>query len=234
MRSKTRSSSTRRRREGTFSINGGDEYTTRGPVWIDSTISDAFDVEMRVRDEFDGWGDWMPYSDHVAWTLPTGDGTFGPPTTYATGPYETSMALGDLDGDGNQDVAVANPTIGAVEILLGKGDGTFADKSDYFGPPQPGSVAIGDLDGDGILDLVTGTSYVSSVAVSLGNGDGTLRTGGDLPDGEEPAEVLLTDFDRDGALDLVAAHLSTAGVSPPIEGAGDGTLTDREEVLRLP
>ena len=60
-------------------------------------------------------------------------GTVGlkPPQSYPVGTVPTALATGDLNHDGNADLAVANagnPALsddGNVSILLGNGDGTF-------------------------------------------------------------------------------------------------------------
>ena len=47
---------------------------------------------------------------------------------YAAGGYSTGVAVGDFNGDGIPDIAVAYPgsnTHGAISLLIGKGDGTF-------------------------------------------------------------------------------------------------------------
>ena len=73
------------------------------------------------------------------------------------------MALGDLNRDGNPDLAVVNlcgddaqcNQRGTVSVLINRGDGTFAPKVDFPVGKSPSSAAIGDLDGDGKADLAT-------------------------------------------------------------------------------
>jgi hypothetical protein len=99
--------------------------------------------------------------------LNKGDGTFRPGGAYRTGNGPTSVAIGDLNGDGKPDLATANydavpPT---VSVLLNRGDGSFRARRDYPSS-DVNSVAIGDLNGDRKADLVTANSP-DSVSVRL-------------------------------------------------------------------
>ena len=59
--------------------------------------------------------------------LGNGDGTFQPQHTFAVGPQPFSVAVADLNRDGNPDLVVTDRIRGgtAVNVLLGNGDGTF-------------------------------------------------------------------------------------------------------------
>jgi hypothetical protein len=109
--------------------------------------------------------------------LGQGDGTFGPQVAYAAGTNPTSLAVGDFNGDGVPDLAVAN--YAGVSVLLANGDGTFGPKADYAaaGNGQFPAVAVGDFNGDGLADLVRVNSDTDRGGVLLGNGDGTFRAG---------------------------------------------------------
>jgi DNA-binding beta-propeller fold protein YncE len=76
------------------------------------------------------------------------------------------VAVGDLNGDGKLDLAVANIGSSTVSVLLNQGPGTFAAKDDFGTGMGPNSVALGDLDGDGLLDLAVSTSS-NTVSVIL-------------------------------------------------------------------
>ena len=75
-------------------------------------------------------------------------------TSNAAGANPRFVAIGDVDGDGKLDLAVANLTSNTVSVLLGNGDGTFQAQTTYTTGGFPVSVAIGDVNGDGKLDLV--------------------------------------------------------------------------------
>jgi len=74
----------------------------------------------------------------------------------------SSFALGDMHGDGTEDVVAASTTL---DILFGNGDGTFAPGVNYAAASS-GALALGDFDGDGWLDVATATEP-SSVSVLL-------------------------------------------------------------------
>lgn len=88
-------------------------------------------------------------------------GTFAAPVHYATEYRATALAVGDLNGDGSPDVAVACAGLpgqpGAVSVFLQGGiiQGALLPAVNYTGTWGPMGVAIGDMDGDGRPDLVT-------------------------------------------------------------------------------
>ena len=65
-----------------------------------------------------------------------------------------SVALGDLDGDGDLDAMVANPGNQPNAVWTNDGNGTFTDSGQALGNSASLSVALGDLDGDGDLDAM--------------------------------------------------------------------------------
>ena len=90
------------------------------------------------------------------------------------------MAVGDFNGDGRQDLAVANQGSATVSILLGNGDGTFDAAMNFGAGFAPSSVAVGDFNGDGRQDLAVANQGSATVSILLGNGDGTFGTAGEL------------------------------------------------------
>ena len=53
---------------------------------------------------------------------------FTAPLPFGTGNGPHSVAIGDLNGDGSLDLAVANEYSNSISVLLGNADGTFGAK----------------------------------------------------------------------------------------------------------
>ena len=76
------------------------------------------------------------------------------------------MAVGDFNGDGKPDLAVANKGPATIALLLGYGNGTFANAVSYStGSFYPQSVAVADFNGDGKTDLAVGYDTLSTTSV---------------------------------------------------------------------
>jgi VCBS repeat protein/HYR domain-containing protein/FG-GAP repeat protein len=143
--------------------------------------------------------------------------SFGAKTDFATGDTPFSVAMGDFNGDGKLDLAVANVASDTVSILLGTGTGSFGAKTDFGTGNGPFSVAVGDFNGDGKLDLAVANVNGFSVSILLGTGTGSFGARTDFGTGDEPRSVAVADFNGDGKLDLAVANFD--------ENLGDDTVS---------
>ncbi|HTX36596.1 MAG TPA: FG-GAP-like repeat-containing protein, partial [Bryobacteraceae bacterium] len=166
-----------------------------------------------------------PSSNYVSVLLGNGDGTLQAPQNFSVGLYPESVAIGDFNGDGKPDLAVAADD--ALYLLLGNGDGTFqAPVSLLAGSGL--SVVAADLNGDGKLDVALGqppaTSGDGTVVVLLGKGNGTFQNPISTDAGVGNADFLgFGDFNGDGIPDMAISHEATASISIRL-GNGNGTF----------
>ncbi len=100
---------------------------------------------------------------------------------FAVGTAPQSVAVGDFNDDGVQDLAAAVQGTNNVSVLLGKGNGTFqAGRSFPDGGSNPRSVVVADFNGDGQQDLAVANQGTNNVSLLLGNGDGSFQTANSL------------------------------------------------------
>ena len=134
--------------------------------------------------------------------------SFAAPKSYATGVGPLGLAVVDLNGDGEPDLANANYGEGAnsVSVLLNGGRGRFRNGREYDVGESPGSVAAGDLNGDRQPDLAVGNENADSVSVLFNSGDGTFPTRWDYATGDAPVSVAIGDLNGDGSRDLASAN----------------------------
>ncbi len=149
--------------------------------------------------------------------------------TAGSGPY--GVSIGDIDGDGKSDLAVANYTDGTVSVLRNTGSSgtiSFATKIDFTAGTNPYVVAIGDIDGDGLLDLVVANRNSTSVSVlrnTSTSGNISFAASVDFTTGSAPVSVAIGDLDGDGKPDLAVANNNAASVSVLRNTGSNGTIS---------
>jgi hypothetical protein len=168
--------------------------------------------------------------------LGNGDGTLGAPSTfpannYADNQYQTSVAVGDFNGDGKLDIARIGTVgdsgghlSGGASVLLGNGDGTFqVARNLTLGDATPMSLTVADFNRDGKADLAV-DMYAGPddhVSVLLGNGDGTFQNPLNYAAGPYASFAVAADFNSDGFPDLAVANFNTPGTVSVLLNAAD-------------
>ncbi len=78
-------------------------------------------------------------------------------TTVSVG--ASSFAVGDFNGDGTTDVAVANLGDEIIELLVGNRTGQFFVKSTVTNVTAPSDIVVADFDGDGKAEIAVANFY---------------------------------------------------------------------------
>ena len=154
----------------------------------------------------------------LAVALGNGDGTFKTPVLTAT-PQDLNdpFVVGDLDGDGKDDVIIAHqPTstgpTATFDVMLSNGSGGFTFKgNNAITTNDLAGGTLYDVNGDGKLDVViVDSSLPGNVWTLMGNGDGTFQTATPVAlSGQAGSSVVFGDFNGDGLLDFADNDYST-------------------------
>jgi hypothetical protein len=165
-------------------------------------------------------------------TTPAGASTasFAYPTQVAV--LQGELAVGDFNGDGKPDLAVANN--GAVAILLnttptGSDTPSFAAPQSFAAGSSSTSVAVGDFNGDGKPDLavIDASGTVSILLNTTATGSVSFAAPQTFAAGTNPGPLAVADFNGDGMPDLAFASQGSNAVSVLLDttATGSGTVS---------
>jgi hypothetical protein len=176
-------------------------------------------------------------SNNVSILRGDGAGSFSAATNFLAAPnpfsQPFSVAVGDFNGDGKQDLAVTNLDSN-LSVLLGDGAAGFGPATPFAVGAAPFSVAVGDFNGDGRQDLATANAGSANVSVMLGKGDGGFDVVvTPLGVGTMPFSVAVGDFNGDGNQDLTTANRDSSDVSVLL-GDGAGGFSAATNFLAAP
>ncbi|WP_169727527.1 Ig-like domain-containing protein [Granulosicoccus antarcticus] len=130
-------------------------------------------------------------------------------TSIATGDLPRGTATGDIDGDGDQDLAIALWNDKRVDVMFNDGNGNFSNTiSIGTSTAAVYRPLIVDLDEDGNLDVLASYTAQGKIAFIKGNGDGTFQPQVLIDSGNGTRGFDVGDFDGDNDLDIVLANSS--------------------------
>jgi hypothetical protein len=207
------------RNNGSGVLTGPQAFSAGGPsTGIDAADLDGdTDVDVVVANYgFFGNGTTISVARN------NGAGTFGAPVSYVVGPGPNDIQAGDLDNDGDADLAVAHDGTSRISLLFNQGNGTFGPAVGFdnlfpgFGPP---GLVLLDLDGDQDLDVLRSGYYDQDAndarLVLLRNAGNRVFQPELLPYGlpfRNPAfDLTVADLDGDQRDDVIGAHNFEAG-----------------------
>ncbi len=140
-----------------------------------------------------------------------GSGTFASPVPLGPADRTTSVAVGDIDGDGTLDIVVGNSgEQNRIYINQSGGSNLAFHLTTLDIQDSTNAVALGDLNGDGALDLVVG-NFGQQNLIYLNKNDGSGSFKPPIPFGNTIStySITLSDVDGNGWLDLVAGNLGS-------------------------
>lgn len=130
--------------------------------------------------------------------------------TLAHASLSDSVAVGDFDEDGHDDVAQTNVIAGSVSVFIGDGRSGFSAPAVHPVGVHPHHIVASDLDVDGDLDLAVANSGSNHVAILNGDGRGGFAAAPPVAV-PTPRHITIGRFNGDDIPDLAVASHSPSG-----------------------
>ena len=151
-------------------------------------------------------------ADNVTVLRNDGSGGFteAPSSPEATGNGPRAVMAVNIDGDADQDLAVANAGGESLTVLRNNGSAGFTEPASSPEGTGHGPLSIGaaDFDGDGDPDLAVTNHHSDDMTVLRNNGSGNFVEPASSPEtvGDGATAIAPADLDGDGDPDLAIAN----------------------------
>ena len=161
----------------------------------DSALAGNVSYERQLKR---GWNHWLErgQDDHHYFILST-----------------PGLAIGDVDGDGLDDLYLCQEAGLPNRLFRQQLDGTLLDVSADAGVnwlENSRSALLVDLDNDGDQDLAV--AVLGGIVIASGNGQGKFSIHDVLPTADDVMSLSAADFDQDGRLDLYVCAYAPSSV----------------------
>jgi hypothetical protein len=160
-----------------------------------------------------GFGLTSTSSNFVTGVVYPASTLLGTVTNYNAGTQPSSIAIGDLNGDGRQDLAITNNLSGTIGVFNNTGTG-FAPQISSATGTNARILALGDLNNDGKTDLASVNQGNNTISVWINNGSNfAAKVDYSTGAGSTPYGIAMGDINNDGWLDIAVANQGNNTIS---------------------
>jgi len=202
--------------KGNFSFAGtfGDaRWPTRNVSVADLNGDGRPDIVVANRSED------RPGANYIC--MNNGRGLFPSCSAFST-ESATTIASGDINGDGFPDLVVPHRDGGQSYLYINDGHGAFGDRHP-FGPAnaETRAIALGDVNGDGRVDIIIGDQARGGAFVYLNQRDMKFSDAVTIAGNEDTVYcIAVADMNGDGHTDIVLGNSEAPGAVLINDGTG--------------
>ncbi|MFH1587911.1 MAG: FG-GAP-like repeat-containing protein [Candidatus Diapherotrites archaeon] len=171
----------------TISIDSGAAETTNSTLSLELSCSDAASGCSEMQ---------FSCSNTPTWVNDTN-------LSIGTGAGEGF--IGDVDGDGNNDITVVNASENIIQLYIWNGS-TWTNDNNLGTNNTPRAVFVADANNDGDNDIIVANVNSNQIPVHQRDG-GTWTSDLNLTAVDSPQEVFVGDADNDGDNDIIIADV---------------------------